>query len=102
MKAELERLKAEGPAQKKVSTKAQEDMAMLASKGSITLQELRLPLKADFVCSTANKPGILFCSLIIFDNRLYLLYNSIDLGLRIHGLIPFFLKIKNLETITSL
>lgn len=30
---------------------------MSASKGSITLQELRLPLKADFVCSTANKPG---------------------------------------------
>uniref|UniRef100_A0A3Q4HTC8 Anillin n=1 Tax=Neolamprologus brichardi TaxID=32507 RepID=A0A3Q4HTC8_NEOBR len=27
-----------------------------ASKGCITLQELRLPLKADFVCSTANKP----------------------------------------------
>ncbi|XP_062870438.1 anillin isoform X2 [Trichomycterus rosablanca] len=56
LKAELERLKAEGPAQKKVSTKAQEDMGSLASKGSITLQELRLPLKADFVCSTANKP----------------------------------------------
>ncbi|KAK0150262.1 Anillin [Merluccius polli] len=27
-----------------------------ASKGSITLQELRLPLKADFVCAAANKP----------------------------------------------
>ncbi|KAK3511983.1 hypothetical protein QTP70_027648 [Hemibagrus guttatus] len=57
LKAELDRLKAEGPAiQKKSSSKAQEDMGVPASKGSITLQELRLPLKADFVCSTANRP----------------------------------------------
>lgn len=59
LKAELDRLKAEGPSvQKKSSSKAQEDMGVPASKGSITLQELRLPLKADFVCSTANRPGI--------------------------------------------
>lgn len=57
LKAELDRLKAEGPAAKKKSSKAQEDMGLAASKGSITLQELRLPLKADFVCSAANKPG---------------------------------------------
>ncbi|KAI4879555.1 hypothetical protein NFI96_012580 [Prochilodus magdalenae] len=57
LKAELDRLKAEGPAsQKKGSSRAPEDMGVPASKGSITLQELRLPLKADFVCSTANKP----------------------------------------------
>ncbi|XP_027031408.2 anillin isoform X6 [Tachysurus fulvidraco] len=57
LKAELDRLKAEGPAaQKKSSSQAQEDMGVPASKGSITLQELRLPLKADFVCSTANRP----------------------------------------------
>ncbi|TSK31433.1 Anillin [Bagarius yarrelli] len=57
LKAELDRLKAEGPAvQKKSSAKAQDETGMPASKGSISLQELRLPLKADFVCSTANKP----------------------------------------------
>ncbi|XP_066531558.1 anillin isoform X2 [Hoplias malabaricus] len=57
LKAELERLKAEGPiAQKKCSFMAQEDMGVPASRGSITLQELRLPLKAEFVCSSANKP----------------------------------------------
>ncbi|XP_053469226.1 anillin isoform X4 [Ictalurus furcatus] len=57
LKAELDRLKAEGPAvQKKSSSKAQDDMGVPASKGSISLQELRLPLKADFVCSTANRP----------------------------------------------
>ncbi|KAL7830356.1 hypothetical protein SRHO_G00314830 [Serrasalmus rhombeus] len=57
LKAELDRQKAEGPAtQKKCPSRAQEDMGVPASRGSITLQELRLPLKADFVCSTANKP----------------------------------------------
>lgn len=60
LKAELDRLKGEGPGgQKKVApgpSKAQDDMGVLASKGSISLLELRLPLKADFVCSTANKP----------------------------------------------
>lgn len=54
LKVELDRLKGnpggrkEGPAAPQPST--------MASKGCITLQELRLPLKADFVCSTANKP----------------------------------------------
>ncbi|KAG9279763.1 anillin isoform X1 [Astyanax mexicanus] len=57
VKAELDRLKAEGPtAQKKCSSRTQENLGVPASTGSITLQELRLPLKADFVCSTANKP----------------------------------------------
>lgn len=59
LKSELDRLKAEGPALKKKSaSKAQDDIGVPASKGSISLQELRLPLKADFVCSTANRPGM--------------------------------------------
>lgn len=53
LKAELERLKGEPAGQKKSSAESEP----AASKGSITLQELRLPLKADFVCSTANRPG---------------------------------------------
>lgn len=60
LKAELDRMKGEGPSgQRKTpagASKAQEDMGLSASKGSISLLELRLPLKADFVCSTANKP----------------------------------------------
>ncbi|XP_073677907.1 anillin [Garra rufa] len=57
LKAELDQLKAEGPtAQKKSASSAQVDMGIPASKGSISLLELRLPLKADFICSSANKP----------------------------------------------
>ncbi|KAL1255959.1 hypothetical protein QQF64_014020 [Cirrhinus molitorella] len=57
LKAELDRLKAEGPtAQKNSTSSAQVDMGIPASKGSISLLELRLPLKADFICSSANKP----------------------------------------------
>uniref|UniRef100_A0A3Q3VQG3 Anillin n=1 Tax=Mola mola TaxID=94237 RepID=A0A3Q3VQG3_MOLML len=55
LKAELDCLKGELSGQKRVPA-ALDDTSMSASKGSITLQELRLPLKADFVCSTANKP----------------------------------------------
>ncbi|XP_041811079.1 anillin isoform X2 [Chelmon rostratus] len=55
LKAELDRLKGDPTGQKKAPA-APEPTSMSASKGSITLQELRLPLKADFVCSTANKP----------------------------------------------
>ncbi|XP_071355545.1 anillin isoform X2 [Trachinotus anak] len=55
LKAELDQLRG-GPAGQKKTPAAPEPTSMLASKGSITLQELRLPLKADFVCSTANKP----------------------------------------------
>lgn len=53
---ELERLKGDPKGQKR-DPEAPETSSMSASKGSITLQELRLPLKADFACSTANKPG---------------------------------------------
>ncbi|XP_051949485.1 anillin-like isoform X2 [Xyrauchen texanus] len=57
LKAELDRLKAEGPtAQKKSTCSAQVDIGIPVSKGSISLLELRLPLKADFICSSANKP----------------------------------------------
>ncbi|KAM7383764.1 hypothetical protein PAMA_011222 [Pampus argenteus] len=56
LKAELDRLKGEGPAGQKKGPTAPEPTSVSASKGSIILQELRLPLKADFVCSTANKP----------------------------------------------
>ncbi|XP_067282075.1 anillin isoform X2 [Pseudorasbora parva] len=55
LKAELDRLKAEGPVAQKKSS-AQVDMGIPASKGYISLLELRLPLKADFICSSANKP----------------------------------------------
>lgn len=53
--AELERLKGELAAPRK--TPAAPGSSMSASKGSISLKELRLPLKADFVCSTANRAG---------------------------------------------
>ncbi|XP_076609911.1 anillin [Chaetodon auriga] len=55
LKAELDRLKGDPAGQKKAPA-APEPSSVSASKGSITLQELRLPLKADFACSTANKP----------------------------------------------
>ncbi|CAG11664.1 unnamed protein product, partial [Tetraodon nigroviridis] len=52
--AELDRLKGELAAPKK--TPAAPDASVSASRGSVSLKELRLPLKADFVCSTANRP----------------------------------------------
>ncbi|XP_069032073.1 anillin [Embiotoca jacksoni] len=55
LKAELDHLKGDPTGQKKAPS-VSEPPGMSASKGSVTLQELRLPLKADFVCSTANKP----------------------------------------------
>ncbi|XP_041104040.1 anillin-like isoform X2 [Polyodon spathula] len=53
--AEMNTLKNEGPSCQKASStvKAQDSSA---SKGSVALSEIRLPLKADFVCSAANKP----------------------------------------------
>ncbi|KAM8840454.1 anillin [Spinachia spinachia] len=55
LKAELDRLRGDPKGQKKPGAAA-EPPGMSASKGSVTLQELRLPLKADFVCSIANRP----------------------------------------------
>ncbi|KAG8512258.1 Anillin, partial [Galemys pyrenaicus] len=52
---ELNKLKNEGPQRKnKISPVSQSEFA--PSKGSVTLSEIRLPLKADFVCSTVQKP----------------------------------------------
>ncbi|KAM5302738.1 anillin isoform 2-T2 [Glossophaga mutica] len=52
---ELNKLKNGGPQRKhKAAPVAQSEFA--PSRGSITLSEIRLPLKADFVCSTALKP----------------------------------------------
>ncbi|XP_077405542.1 anillin [Vanacampus margaritifer] len=56
IKAELQHLKGEGPASQKKYPSVSEPTSISASKGSICLQDLRLPLKADFVCSTANRP----------------------------------------------
>lgn len=55
LKAELDSLKG-APAGQRKAPAASDPASISASKGSITLQELRLPLKADFVCSTANRP----------------------------------------------
>lgn len=78
LKAELDRLKAEGPAvQKKNSSKSQDEMGVPASRGSITLQDLRLPLKADFVCSAANRPGTV---LNIFVMLMFSVSYSINLN----------------------
>ncbi|KAG5265127.1 hypothetical protein AALO_G00261710 [Alosa alosa] len=54
LKTELDRLKAEGPRAERGGAGWSDGAS--ASKGSISLLELRLPLKADFVCSTANRP----------------------------------------------
>ncbi|KAL2079865.1 hypothetical protein ACEWY4_023658 [Coilia grayii] len=58
LKAELERVKAEGPGgeQRAPGSGAGLGLGATASKGSISLLELRLPLKADFVCAAANRP----------------------------------------------
>nr|XP_057902963.1 anillin isoform X2 [Doryrhamphus excisus] len=56
LKTELQRLKGEGPGGQKKSPALPQPASISASKGSISLREFRLPLKADFVCSTANKP----------------------------------------------
>ncbi|XP_036720281.1 anillin isoform X3 [Balaenoptera musculus] len=52
---ELNKLKNEGPQRtNKAGPISQSEF--VPSKGSITLSEIRLPLKADFVCSTVQKP----------------------------------------------
>ncbi|KAB0391450.1 hypothetical protein E2I00_010227, partial [Balaenoptera physalus] len=52
---ELNKLKNEGP-QRKNKAGPISQSEFVPSKGSITLSEIRLPLKADFVCSTVQKP----------------------------------------------
>ncbi|NWV81531.1 ANLN protein, partial [Dasyornis broadbenti] len=52
---ELNKLKSEGPHNKR--NKAASTSAEFApSRGSVYISEMRLPLKADFVCGTAQKP----------------------------------------------
>ncbi|NXX27486.1 ANLN protein, partial [Nicator chloris] len=52
---ELNKLKSEGPHNKR--TKAASTSAEFApSRGSVSISEMRLPLKADFVCGTVQKP----------------------------------------------
>ncbi|NXY21393.1 ANLN protein, partial [Atrichornis clamosus] len=52
---ELNKLKSEGPHSKR--NKAASTSAEFApSKGSVSISEMRLPLKADFVCGTVQKP----------------------------------------------
>nr|XP_020038492.1 anillin [Castor canadensis] len=52
---ELNKLKSEGPHRKNNSGPISKS-EFVPSKGSVTLSEIRLPLKADFVCSVAQKP----------------------------------------------
>ncbi|XP_034526345.1 anillin isoform X2 [Ailuropoda melanoleuca] len=52
---ELNKLKNEGP-QRKNKTAPIAASEFVPSKGSVTLSEIRLPLKADFVCGTVQKP----------------------------------------------
>lgn len=54
---ELNKLKNEGP-QRKNKTAPIAASEFVPSKGSVTLSEIRLPLKADFVCGTVQKPGM--------------------------------------------
>ncbi|XP_021087735.1 anillin isoform X2 [Mesocricetus auratus] len=52
---ELNKLKNEGP-QRRNKAAVTSQSGFVPSKGSVTLSEICLPLKADFVCSTAQKP----------------------------------------------
>ncbi|NWR55169.1 ANLN protein, partial [Bucorvus abyssinicus] len=52
---ELNRLKSEGP-QSKRSKAASTSTEFAPSRGSVSISEMRLPLKADFVCGTVQKP----------------------------------------------
>uniref|UniRef100_A0A8C4L2Z0 Anillin n=1 Tax=Equus asinus TaxID=9793 RepID=A0A8C4L2Z0_EQUAS len=52
---ELNKLKSEGP-QRKNKAGPISQSEFVPSKGSVTLSEIRLPLKADFVCGTVQKP----------------------------------------------
>ncbi|XP_023606798.1 anillin isoform X3 [Myotis lucifugus] len=61
---ELNKLKSEGP-QRKNKAGLLSQSEFVPSKGSVTLSEIRLPLKADFVCSTAQKPDAATYSFLI-------------------------------------
>ncbi|XP_059511840.1 anillin isoform X1 [Myotis daubentonii] len=61
---ELNKLKSEGP-QRKNKAGLLSQREFVPSKGSVTLSEIRLPLKADFVCSTVQKPDAATYSFLI-------------------------------------
>jgi len=61
---ELNELKSGGP-QRKNKAGLLSQSEFVPSKGSVTLSEIRLPLKADFVCSTAQKPDAATYSFLI-------------------------------------
>ncbi|NXU20379.1 ANLN protein, partial [Pardalotus punctatus] len=52
---ELNKLKSEGPHNKR-NKAASKSAEFAPSRGSVSISEMRLPLKADFVCGTAQKP----------------------------------------------
>ncbi|NXU34241.1 ANLN protein, partial [Drymodes brunneopygia] len=52
---ELNKLKSEGPHNKR-NKAASTSTEVAPSRGSVSISEMRLPLKADFVCGTAQKP----------------------------------------------
>ncbi|NXG46112.1 ANLN protein, partial [Psilopogon haemacephalus] len=52
---ELNRLKIEGPHSKR-NKAASASTEFAPSRGSVSISEMRLPLKADFVCGTVHKP----------------------------------------------
>ncbi|NXX74136.1 ANLN protein, partial [Urocolius indicus] len=52
---ELNKLKSEGP-QSKRNKAASTSTEFAPSRGSVSISEMRLPLKADFVCGTVQKP----------------------------------------------
>lgn len=66
---ELNKLKNEGP-QRKNNAGPISQSEFVPSKGSITLSEIRLPLKADFVCSTVQKPGMVTFIYSLLDHML--------------------------------
>ncbi|NXT13478.1 ANLN protein, partial [Prunella fulvescens] len=51
---ELNKLKSEGPHKRNKAASASTEFA--PSRGSVSISEMRLPLKADFVCGTVQKP----------------------------------------------
>lgn len=53
---ELNKLKSEGPLLKR-NKAASTSSEFTPSRGSVSISEMRLPLKADFVCGTVQKPG---------------------------------------------
>ncbi|NXN49558.1 ANLN protein, partial [Rynchops niger] len=52
---ELNKLKSEGPHSKR-NKAASTSIEFAPSRGSVSISEMRLPLKADFVCGTVQKP----------------------------------------------